>query len=110
MKESLLKNNSLKEIYLNELEMKNIDINYFMNIFQKELELVYKLICLCRKSRLNLSFIGNIYFSNNNEVDLKNDNFILKINYLKCFIDNFDFLFWNFSNFDFIFIFLLNNE
>jgi hypothetical protein len=91
MKESLIKNKILKEIYLN--------YNSFgqPNKLNNEFHLVYKLLKFTTNS-LNIKFSNNIY--------LKSDDIILKLNFLKCFIDEIDHWFLNFHHFDFIFIFL----
>jgi hypothetical protein len=87
MKESLIKNKFLKEIFLNDQR----------NILNNEFQLVYKLLKLT-KNQLNLDFSNNIY--------LQSNDIILKLNYLKCFIDEIDHLFFNFHHFDLIIIFL----
>jgi cell division FtsZ-interacting protein ZapD len=46
---------------------------------------------------LDFNYSKNIY--------LQSDDDILKLNYLKCFIDEIDHLFFNFHHFDLIFIF-----
>jgi hypothetical protein len=92
MKESLIKNNFLKEICL--------DSNNFIDRINKlnnEYHLIYKLLKFT-KNRLDLNFSNNIYF-------LSKD-IILKLNFFKCFIDEIDHLFFNFHYFDFIIIFL----
>jgi hypothetical protein len=90
MKESLIKNNILKEIYLSK--------DSIIDNPNNEFHLVYKLLKFTKNS-LNVNNISNnIYF--------KSDDFILKLNFLKCFIDEIDHLFFNFHHFDFIFIFL----
>jgi hypothetical protein len=89
MKESLIKNKILKEICLDNL----IDQT---NILNNEFHLVYKLLKLT-KNQFNLNFSNNIY--------LLSDDIILKLNYLKCFIDEIDYFFFNFHHFDLIFIF-----
>jgi hypothetical protein len=87
MKESLIKNKILKEICLDQDKP---------NILNNEFHLVYKLLKLT-KNQFNLNFSNNIY--------LKSDDIILKLNYLKCFIDEIDHLFFNFHHFDLIIIF-----
>jgi hypothetical protein len=90
LKESLFKNKFLNEICL----------DYFIEIANKlnnEFHLVYKLLKFT-KNKLNLKLSNNIYF--------KSDDIILKLNFLKCFIDEIDHFFFNFHHFDFIFIFL----
>jgi hypothetical protein len=87
MKESLIKNKYLKEIYLLEDE-KIIDET---NKLDHEFHLVHKLIEL---TNVDLSFSNNIYF--------RSQDTNLKLNYLKCFIDKIDHLFFNFHHFDFI--------
>jgi hypothetical protein len=87
MKESLIKNKFLKEIFLNDQR----------NKLNNEFQLVYKLLKLT-KNQLNLDFSNNIY--------LQSNDIILKLNYLKCFIDEIDHLFFNFHHFDLIIIFL----
>jgi hypothetical protein len=84
-----MKNKILKEIDIDKLifgtkELKN------------ELDLVYKLLKLTKNGLFY--FLDNIYF--------KSKDIILKSNYLKCFIDEIDYLFFNFHHFDLIFIFL----
>jgi hypothetical protein len=90
MKESLMKNKILKEICI------NVN-NDQTNILNNEFHLVYKLLKLT-KNKLNLNFSNNIYF--------KSDDILLKLNFLKCFIDEIDHLFFSFHHFDFIIIFL----
>jgi hypothetical protein len=90
MKESLIKNKFLKEIYLDYIYIDK------PNILNNQFHLVYKLLKLT-KNQFNLKFSSNIYF--------KSDDIILKLNFLKCFIDEIDHLFFNFHHFDFIFIF-----
>jgi hypothetical protein len=92
MKESLIKNNFLKEICLD-------SNNFFdrINKLNNEYHLIYKLLKFT-KNRLDLNFSNNIYF-------LSKD-IILKLNFFKCFIDEIDHLFFNFHHFDFIIIFL----
>jgi hypothetical protein len=90
MKESLIKNKFLIEICFDN----SIDQ---INKLNNEFHLVYKLLKLT-KYKLNLKFSNNIYF--------QSDDIILKLNFLKCFIDEIDHLFFNFHYFDFIFIFL----
>jgi benzoyl-CoA reductase/2-hydroxyglutaryl-CoA dehydratase subunit BcrC/BadD/HgdB len=89
MKESLLKNKNLKEIDLNDFKDQTNKLN-------NEFKLVYKLLKLTN-NQFNLDFSNNIYFNS--------DDIILKLNYLKCFIDEIDYLFFNFHHFDLIFIF-----
>jgi hypothetical protein len=89
MKESLMKIKILKGICI------NVN-NDQTNILNNEFHLVYKLLKLT-KNKLNLNFSNNIYF--------KSDDILLKLNFLKCFIDEIDHLFFNFHNFDLIFIF-----
>jgi hypothetical protein len=91
MKESLIKNKILKKICLDN----SIEITNKLN---NEFHLVYKLLKLT-KNKLNLFFSNNIYF--------KSDDIILKLNFLKCFIDEIGLLFYNFHYFDLIIIFLL---
>jgi hypothetical protein len=90
MKESLIKNKILKEICL---DFDFIDQKFN---FDNDFHLVYKLLNFT-KNGFDLNFSNNIY--------LLSDNIILKLNYLKCFIDVIDHLFFNFNHFDFIFIF-----
>jgi hypothetical protein len=90
MKESLIKNKVLKEIELD----KTIG---HINKLNNEYHLVYKLLKFT-KNNLNLNFSNNIYF--------KSNDFVLKLNFLKCYIDEIDHLFFNFHHFDFIIIFL----
>jgi hypothetical protein len=89
MKESLIKNKILKKICLD---------NYIdpINKLNNEFHLVYKL--LLANNELNLSLSDNIYF--------RSHDIILKLNYLKCFIDEIDHLFFKFHYFDFIIVFL----
>jgi hypothetical protein len=89
MKESLLKNKTLK----------GISISYFdkTNILNNEFDLVYKLLKLT-KNELDLSFSDNIYFLS--------DDINLKLNFFKCFIDKIHHLFFNFHHFDVFIIFL----
>jgi hypothetical protein len=89
MKESLIKNKILKEIRLDNLVDKTNKLN-------NEFHLVYKLLKFT-KNQLNLNFSNNIYFLS--------DDIILKFNFLKCFIDEIDHLFFNFHHFDVIIIF-----
>jgi hypothetical protein len=84
-----MKNKILKEICILIYDQTNK-----LNI---ELHLFYKLIKLT-KNGLKLNFSNNIYF--------KSDDIILKLNYLKCFIDEIDQLFFNFHHFDLIIKFL----
>jgi hypothetical protein len=90
MKESLIKNKFLKEIYIGDF----VDER---NKFENEFHLVYKLLKFTN-NEMNLNFSNNIYFRSN--------DIILKLNFLRCFIDEIDHLFFNFHKFDFIFIFL----
>jgi hypothetical protein len=85
----LIKNKFLKEIFLD----KSIDQT---NELKNEFHLIYKLLKLT-KNGLNLKFSKNIY--------LKSDDIVLKLNFLKCFIDEIDHLFFNFHHFDLIIIF-----
>jgi hypothetical protein len=89
MKESLIKNKFLRRIYIYDFidESKKLD---------NEFHLVHKLIELTGND-LDLSFSNNIYFQSH--------DIILKLNYLKCFIDQIDHLFFNFHYFDLIIIF-----
>jgi hypothetical protein len=89
LKESLIKNKILNEIC--------IDIIDEINKLNNEFHLVYKLLKLT-KNELDLKHSKNIYF--------QSDDIVLKLNFLKCFIDEIDHLFFNFHHFDFIFIFL----
>jgi hypothetical protein len=89
MKESLIKNKFLKKIYLHDFIDKS-------NKLEDEFHLVHKLIKL--KGDLDLRFSNNIYF--------RSHDIILKLNYLKCFIDEINHLFFNFHHFDFTIIFL----
>jgi hypothetical protein len=91
MKESLIKNKFLKEIWI--YEDYSLDKTNKLN---NEFHLVYKLLKLT-KNKLNLKYSENIYF--------KTKDLILKLNFLKCFIDEIDHLFFNF-HFDLIIIFL----
>jgi hypothetical protein len=90
MKESLIKNKFLKKIYLHDFIDK-------LNKLEDEFHLVHKLIELTGND-LDLSFSNNIYF--------RSHDIILKLNYLKCFIDEINHLFFNFHHFDFTIIFL----
>jgi hypothetical protein len=87
MKESLIKNKFLRRIYIYDFidESKKLD---------NEFHLVHKLIKLTGDSNLDLSFSNNIYF--------RSHDTNLKLNYLKCFIDVIDHLFFNFHHFDLI--------
>jgi hypothetical protein len=85
LKESLMKNKFLKEIF--------IFINDKTNKLNNDFHLVYKLLKLT-KDGLELNSSNNIY--------LQSDDIILKLNYLKCFIDEIDHLFFNFYHFDLI--------
>jgi hypothetical protein len=89
MKESLIKNKFLRRFYLH-----NLIVN--TNKLDNEFHLVHRLMELTGND-LDLRFSNNIYF--------KSHDIILKLNYLKCFIDEIDHLFFNFHHFDFIFIF-----
>jgi hypothetical protein len=89
LKESIIKNKFLKEICIDCLIDKTNKLN-------NEFHLVYKLLKLT-KNQLNLKFSKNIYFNS--------ENIILKLNFLKCFIDEIDHLFFNFHHFDLIIIF-----
>jgi hypothetical protein len=89
MKESLMKNKILKEIC--------IVLNDQTNILNNEFHLVYKLLKFT-KNKLNLNFSNNIYFLS--------DDINLKLNFLKCFIDEINHSFFNFYHFDFIILFL----
>jgi hypothetical protein len=93
MKESLIKNKFLKEIKF----LKDETIIDETNKLDNEFHLVHNLIELTN-DHLDLSFSNNIYF--------RSQNTNLKLNYLKCFIDKFDHLFFNFHHFDFIILFL----
>jgi hypothetical protein len=96
LKESLLKNKFLKKLHLHE----NYEFDK-TNILNNEFHLVYKLIKLSENDKiLDLDFSNNIYF-------LSKD-IHLKLNYLKCFIDEIDHLFFNFHHFDIIFLFNFN--
>jgi hypothetical protein len=88
MKESLLKNKVLKEICIDN------DIDS-INRLNNEFHLVYKLLKL---TNIECRFSSNIYLSS--------ENINLKLNYLKCFIDEIDYLFFNFHHFDVLIIFL----
>jgi hypothetical protein len=90
LKESILKNKNLKKISLKE------SIDEKTDILNNEFHFVYKLVILTNNV-LDLSFSNNIYISS--------PNINLKLNYLKCFIDEIDHLFFNFHLFDFIFLF-----
>jgi hypothetical protein len=90
MKESLIKNKILKEIYFSYKD-------FIIDVPNNEFHLVYKLLKFTKNS-LDLNISNNIYF--------KSDDFILKLNFLKCFIDEIDHFFFNFHQFDLIFIFL----
>jgi hypothetical protein len=91
MKESLIKNKVLKEFCSDNC----IDL---INELNNEFHLVYKLLKL-KNLDLDLSHSDNIYFSS--------DNINLKLNYLKCFIDEIDHLFFNFHHFDVLIIFFI---
>jgi hypothetical protein len=90
MKESLIKNKVLKEMCID---------NFFdhSNSLYNEFHLVYKLLKLTNIES-DWSFSSMIY--------LLSDNINLKLNYLKCFIDEIDHLFFNFHYFDLLIIFL----
>jgi hypothetical protein len=90
LKNSLMKNKYLKEIRLNKLNDRSNKLN-------NEFYLVYKLLKLT-DNQLDLNYLNNIYFNSK--------NIILKLNYLKCFIDEIDHLFFNFHHLDLFFIFL----
>jgi hypothetical protein len=90
LKESLIKNKFLKKIFLGRF----IDET---NKLKNEFHLVYKLLKLT-KNQLNLKFSKNIYFNS--------DDITLKLNFLKCFIDEIDHLFFNFHHFDLIILFI----
>jgi hypothetical protein len=90
MKESLIKNKKLKIIDLKH------EKNELTDILDNEYHLIYKLLKLTQ-NKLTLSFSNKNYSSS---YDIK-----LKLNYLKCFIDDIDLLFFNFHNFDINFFF-----
>jgi hypothetical protein len=85
LKESILKNKTLKKI--------SFDSFYsFKNeykLFDNEFLFVYKLIMIS-EDELDLRFSKNIYFSSP----------FVRLNYLKCYIDHIDHLFFNFHHFD----------
>jgi hypothetical protein len=89
MKESLIKNKTLKEICGSYIDK--------TNKLDNEFHLIYKLLKLT-KNEFDLSFSDNIYFSS--------DDINLILNFLKCFIDEIDHLFFNFHHFDVLIIFL----
>jgi hypothetical protein len=90
MKESLIKNKKLKIIDLKH------EKNELTDILDNEYHLIYKLLKLTQ-NKLTLSFSNKNYSSS---YDIK-----LKLNYLKCFIDDIDNLFFKFLHFDIIFSF-----
>jgi hypothetical protein len=90
MKESLIKNKTLKEFCIDSSLEKT-------NRFNNEFHLVYKLLKLT-KNEFDLRFSDNIYF-------LAND-VNLKLNFFKCYIDEIDHLYFNFHQFDVLIIFL----
>jgi hypothetical protein len=90
MKESLLKNKNLKNINLD--SFKKFEKT---EILDNEFHLVYQLLNLTQ-DRYNFHFSKNIYFS---------EKINIKLNYLKCFIDHFDHLFFKFHFFDILFEF-----
>jgi hypothetical protein len=96
MKESILKNKNLKVMGLNIFKDDSIDIlkDDSIDILNNEYDLVYKLLNLTQFD-LDLSFSNNIYFSST--------NLNLKLNYLKCHLNEIDYLFFNFFQFDIIF-------
>jgi hypothetical protein len=92
MKESLIKNKVLKEICVGSIDQ----VHYLKN----EFHLVYKLLKLTQKKFLSVEvdYSDNIY--------LLSGDINLKLNYLKCFIDEIDHLFFIFHHFDLLIIFL----
>jgi hypothetical protein len=93
MKESLLLNKNIKNI--------GLSVYFKNNILDYEYQLVYKLLNLTNYE-MDLNFSNNIYFLSN---DIN-----LKLNYLKCFIHQFDHYFFNFQHFDIIFLFNFNHS
>jgi hypothetical protein len=89
LKEAILKKNYLK-IYLKENSILNTEV------LKNEFHLIYKLVKFS-KNDLVLKNSKNIYLSSK--------NIYLKLNYLKCFIDDIDNLFFKFLHFDIIFSF-----
>jgi hypothetical protein len=92
LKDSLLKNNYLKNISL-----KNYHDFEKTDILNNEFHLVYKLIQVTQNN-LSFWFTGNNYFSN--------PNINLRLNFLKSFIDEINYLFYNFHIYDIKFRFL----
>jgi hypothetical protein len=90
LKESILKNKSLKKIRFDSFSSYKNEIKLIDNEFL----FVYKLIMIS-ENELDLRFSKNIYFSSP----------FVRLNYLKCFIDHFDNLFFNFHHFDIIILF-----
>jgi hypothetical protein len=85
LKESLIKNKNLKKIFLDNENIEETDI------LDEEYYLVYKLVILT-DNYLHFNFSKNMFFS---ITDLN-----LKLNYLKCYIDEINHLFFNFHHFD----------
>jgi hypothetical protein len=96
MKESLIKNKNLKKIGLKRFDHGDFFDGIDPDILNNEFDLVYKLLNLT-KFDLDLSFSNNIYI---NSTDIN-----LKLNYLKCHLNEIDHLFFHFFHFDIIFIF-----
>jgi hypothetical protein len=90
LKESILKNKSLKKIRFDSFSSYKNEIKLIDNEFL----FVYKLIMIS-ENELDLRFSKNIYFSSP----------FVRLNYLKCFIDHIDHLFFNFYHFDIIILF-----
>jgi hypothetical protein len=91
MKDSLIKNQYLKEIQLWESYSGEYDVSDAL--FRNEYQFFYKLLFLTRKrERFLRSISKNIYLKK---------GFEIKVNYFKCFIDNINHLFFNFCEFDF---------
>jgi hypothetical protein len=89
LKESIFKNNTLQEIDYDD-QFDNFEKTDILN---NELDLIYKLLILSSFS-INFDFSDNIYlFSPDNK---------LKLNYLVCYIDKIQHLFFNFHHFDII--------
>jgi hypothetical protein len=78
----------LKNIYFKE------NYNFDIDILKNEFHLIYKLIKLQRECRFCLGF------GNSKNLYLSSLNTKLKLNYLKCFFNQIDHLFFNFHHFD----------
>jgi hypothetical protein len=92
LKKSLLKNKRLKLFALSNDNIEKTEI------LDGEYNLVYKLLKLTN-NYLHFNFSKNIYFSS--------PYMKLRLNYLKCYIDEINYLFINFHiNFDINFVFI----